>query len=378
MLKITSNRIQGSIGSAVLAAILSAAGANAQSNIEVRIESVVVPNFHQHFFPGTAIGDVYPQVVVVRNIGSQDLLFTENPPVFLDGAFPSEFELVQPPLESGNKLSPNGSTAFLVRFKPVTPFANPSAFARIYTNDPDTPLFSLSLRGTTLLPDLAVVVDGVEQTLDSQLTFAPTTVGDSLTRTLMIANVGSAPLTIFSNPQLSGSGAAAFQVTSLATTTIAAGDAVDVQVTFAPTAGGVQSAQLSMTTNDLGMPSGQFRLNLVGTGVAAPQDDADEPNDDGQDDNQADEPQDEFADDGNQDDGGQNDGNNDGGDEANDNAGGEVDGEEFDAEEEEIIDELTEEVIRGGRFLGSPCGAGLGFAPLACMALMIGAGRRGR
>ncbi len=135
----------GAIGCGMPAAL-------AQPQIEVRIDSVIIENNHEHDFPLTEIGATVPLIVVVRNIGSEDLVFTNYPPIDMGGGFSEQFVLIQPPLEAGNKLSPNGSTAFRVDFAPTFEYYRLSTRLFLWTNDPGT-LFAITVAGESFDPN---------------------------------------------------------------------------------------------------------------------------------------------------------------------------------------------------------------------------------
>jgi hypothetical protein len=110
-----SNRLALS-GGTLLALTALATPALAVPQIEVRINNQVITTNQKVSFDDTELGQTTPLIVVIRNIGNQDLVFTGNPFVSLGGGFDTYFSIIQPPLETGNKLSPNSSTAFRVDF----------------------------------------------------------------------------------------------------------------------------------------------------------------------------------------------------------------------------------------------------------------------
>lgn len=352
-------------GFAVVATSAALTSVFAQPNLEVRIENAVQSNFAAFIYQATDVGATTPQIVVLRNIGPSDLLFPSASPISVDGGFAEQFELVQPPLESGNKLSPNGSTAFLVRFAPTIPKAQMSAFVRIASNDPDTSLFSINVTGIVPVADMVVTADGQSVTEGNQLNLPQTVVGQVSSRTVTIQNAGQRPLTLTSPIDVSGGfGSNAFSVVEPATDTVPPGESVTFEARFAPQQAGSASATIGITSNDIGnFPNG--RLTFVVRGVASPAPDDDDANSGGTPDDVNTDQEEIDADDDNGtpiDDAG-----------ANTDA---TDDENAEAVEDAEIDSIEDEIVKSA--FGGFCGGGLGFAPLASLAGLVAIKRRRR
>lgn len=255
----------------VITAATISAGASAQPNIEVRILNAVQSPGAEFSFEPTDVGSSVPLIVVVRNIGSESLQFPSSTPVFFSGGFSDQFELIQPPLEAGNRLSPNGSTAFRVDFSPDLPKAEMFTTVVIPTNDPDSPVFSLSLRGLVPVPELAVSIEGQSLAPRSQANFPQTAVGETNEMYLMIANSGDRPLEIADELEVFGGfGADQFSIQQSAIGALQPGDSVEVIVVFAPTRTGSATATVGISSNDIGnLPAGRFAFNVRGVGTAA-------------------------------------------------------------------------------------------------------------
>lgn len=130
------------------------AAATAAPVLEVRVDNVVQANNATVTLNAAQPGQVSPKVIVLRNIGDQDLNFTSIPAVVLFGGDDFLFSVIQPPLETGNKLSPNSSTAFRVDFAPGATGAAPgrkSTRAFVFTNANPT-VFALTIEAD-LLPN---------------------------------------------------------------------------------------------------------------------------------------------------------------------------------------------------------------------------------
>ncbi len=98
----------------------------------------------------------------------------------------------------------------------------------------------------------------------SPVDFGEVAVGSKTTLTFTLRNEGVSPLTGLSL-SLAGSGAPDWSVAALSSTTLAAGAAAAIQVTFQPRNTGTTSATLRIASNDPGVPS--YALDLKGTGA---------------------------------------------------------------------------------------------------------------
>lgn len=88
------------------------------------------------------------------------------------------------------------------------------------------------------------------------------------TSSIEVSNLGVNSALTLTNPQISGSGAAAFSVTGLPGS-IPASDLGELEVTFNPAAPGIFTAQLTLDTNDSAMPTVTVNLsgNVIGGGT---------------------------------------------------------------------------------------------------------------
>lgn len=276
----------------VVGGVLLAGQAVAQPELGVRQDGEVLANHADLVIADTPVGETTQVVVVVRNEGDQDLVFSESPPVALAGGFADQFELVQPALEAGNKLSPNGSTAFAIRFSPTIDFDNLYTHVYIWTNASASP-FHLVVKGTALAPMLRVFVDsydyeddamvhdgmlavGDEVSSDATVLLPHAEVGDSSSVTLELLNDGDAPLNLLDAPvaQLLDADASGMLIVTQPSAVIAPGDSSFLIIQFAPAAADTFADSLSMSTNDTGLTDGVFELLLGGVGLAVVEDEA--------------------------------------------------------------------------------------------------------
>lgn len=172
---------------------LGASAANAE--LVMRINGVETPSFSQVDMGDIPVDGSGQVIVTLRNESSGDIIFQETPPIQLAGGFSNQFEIIQPTLEVGNKLSPNSSTAFPIRCRPTIEFANLSANIFIYTNLSTAPI-RLTLRAAGVAPDLEVDLNGDPAQSGDSFDFGEVEEGDQATITMTVNNHGGAPLDI--------------------------------------------------------------------------------------------------------------------------------------------------------------------------------------
>jgi hypothetical protein len=245
--------------------------ATAQPNIEVRIQSAIQTPNQEFVFGSTEVGQSTPLIVVVRNIGSASLQFPSAAPVALSGGFAEQFALIQPPLEGGNVLSPNGSTAFRVDFAPTLAKRFMGALVSIPTNDPDTPIFNLQLRGVVPVPEMVVSQTGQVIAPQSQLNMPATAIGQTSELLVTIENAGERPLELTAAlDTFGGFGSDSFAIEQPDTDTIQPNQAATFVVRFAPNRTGSLTTNVGITSNDIGnFPNGRFTFVVRGVGRAA-------------------------------------------------------------------------------------------------------------
>jgi FtsP/CotA-like multicopper oxidase with cupredoxin domain len=142
-----------------------------------------------------------------------------------------------------------------VSFTPTAAGARAGVLS-VASNDPINPLLSVPLTGTGTAVALS----------PSAITFPNQTVGTSSTSwTITIGNSGPAALTI-NSIVLSDANPADFTLNNQCGAAINSGRSCTVRVRFAPTAIGVRTASLVVSTSDLGTP--QASVALTGTGTA--------------------------------------------------------------------------------------------------------------
>ena len=150
-------------------------------------------------------------------------------------------------------VSPGGSAAFTVSFKPASASAYSGSFT-LAGNAPNSPLV------------VALSGKGISSTLEltaspSSLSFGSVAVGATASQSVTLANVGNSSVSI-SKVGISGTG---FRATSLALPlTLAAGQSASFAVTFAPTATGSLSGSATVTSSATNSPA---TISLSGSGA---------------------------------------------------------------------------------------------------------------
>lgn len=156
-------------------------------------------------------------------------------------------------------MAPGEERQFQAAFDPTTP-GEKIARIRLRTDDPNTPLFQVTFRGTGI--DSEVGVDPLT------LSFVPrsTQTVPSPPQTVTVENTGTTPLVI-SGITLAGDHPGDFILSMpVDTSDIAPGASRGYEVSFQPTAGGPRQAVLRVATNDSDEPV--IDVALSGTGLA--------------------------------------------------------------------------------------------------------------
>jgi hypothetical protein len=186
----------------------------------------------------------------VKNNGKTDLLISTS----ITGTDVSMFTIT-----SGGGVSktikPGKTLTIKVVFKP-TSGGPKSSTLEITSNDPDTPTIDIPLTGTvpfsTTTPDISVA--------QTSLDFGSVKVGKKVTKTLKITNNGSGDLVI----TLSGLEETDFSIQGSSSVTIKAKKSYSLKVLFTPKSAGLETATLSMISNDPDTPT--LEISLSGTG----------------------------------------------------------------------------------------------------------------
>ncbi|RMH85684.1 MAG: choice-of-anchor D domain-containing protein, partial [Calditrichaeota bacterium] len=159
-------------------------------------------------------------------------------------------------------LAPGDTFIFSLSYTPDT-LATQEATLEIFSDDPDTPLLQVNLRGTGALPHIAVDTTTVN--------FGTVKIGGDSLQTVQILNIGGFPLQV-NEVRIVGEDSAQFQLADLPPTPFSVGpdglDSVGIGVRYRPTESARHQASLEIISDDsLRSP---LSVPLKGRGVQAP------------------------------------------------------------------------------------------------------------
>ena len=160
-------------------------------------------------------------------------------------------------IKQGDTVAAGGNAVLIVTFKP-TATKSYSGTVSISSNDPDTPVTTVSLTGAGNSAPAGKLTAS-----PANLTFSSVKAGTSATATTNLKNTGNANLTL-SQVVATGNGFSATGVS--APVSLAPGDSVNLNVKFSPTATGSSTGHVSLATSE-----GTVTVNLAGTATAADQ-----------------------------------------------------------------------------------------------------------
>lgn len=221
-------------------------------------------------FPQTlAGGEGIAAQLELKNLGPGALLLTGTPPLRLERDDRLAFRVTQPPT---TRFEPGESLLASVVFAPHSPGSSVARLV-IATSAADEPIvIALTGQGINVdRPVLSVTLDGAApgETFD----FGSVSTVTARTITLRLANSGSGVFELGPSPvTLSGPDASAFELTPPTVTALAAGEGVDVPLTFRPP--GCRAYRASLAVAPSG-PSSPLTIALTGRGGENPQGHAD-------------------------------------------------------------------------------------------------------
>ena len=203
----------------------------------------------------------------VWNHGDMDLVLTGSPSVRITGPAAADFVAGS----IATSIGPNSVEGFTVQFTPSTTGVRQATISILNSDIDETP-YTFLVEGTGIAPDItvlgnsAVIADGDYSpgTADHTDFGSVATYRGSLTRTFTIRNDGTDKLNLSGPPYVILSGLGAFDVTQAPASTIAAGSSTTFQVTFAPTAPGIQSNNVRIISDDLDEASYDFAIRGFG------------------------------------------------------------------------------------------------------------------
>ena len=231
--------------------LMTACGPTLEEGNDARIR--VMPA-RQITFSRVTIGESHTLPFVVTSVGKDDLNVRR---IEWDGS--RSVQLVTTGSELPRTLASQGSMPISVSFTPTESAPSPNGVIRIYSNDPETPVYELSVQAQQLAPMIHVVPSAEEK-----LIFGQTDPGQTLTREVVVTNVGDLPLTLSSidlhasdNFKYTLSNATKLPVTLAANSA----DQLTLSVAFSPEAVGRQEGTLVFVSDDPTHP--KYALPIV-------------------------------------------------------------------------------------------------------------------
>ena len=203
-------------------------------------------------FSKVSMGETRMLPLVVTSVGRDPLTVRK---MEWEGA--SSVSLVAEGSTFPRELASQVSMPVSVEFSPSSEAPAPDGIIKIYSNDSDTPVYTLNVTAQQLAPQIHVVPSAEEK-----LVFGQTDPGKTSTREVVVTNVGDLPLTIDS-VQLNASQDFEYSVSQGLPVTLAAGstEVLKVLTTFSPKDIGKQEGTLVFASNDPVHP--QYALPIV-------------------------------------------------------------------------------------------------------------------
>lgn len=208
-----------------------------------------------------AIGSEFFRTFTLRNTGTGQLAGMRMEQIVNDSSAFSQLDSVPA------VLLPGDSPDFRIRFAPVTTGALEMEFRFFSSSLPGT-FFSLRVKGQGAVhaPRMSLSAPGQASPLEPGATVPLGTVarGTPVARPFTVRNTGNAPLTLY-GIEFTGD-AGDFSASSLAETTLPAGGVTVFTVTFRPSAGGLRTARMVLSTS--ASTDRLFPVNLEGQGTS--------------------------------------------------------------------------------------------------------------
>ena len=222
------------------------------------------------------VGATQTKTYTIQNVGSATLNLTSTPIVKVGGANAGDFTVTTQP--AGATIAAAANRTFVVTFNPSAAGLR-SAIVTIADNDSNENPYNFTVQGTgSTSPEIQVTEDdGTTDIADTSAAAGDRDFGsaqvsaDSVVRTFIIKNVGSSVMALTGSPRVTSDDPQFAITTQPSAASIAANGQLTFQVTFTPTAAGVQGATLTITNDDPDGGEGTFTFDVTGTGTVAPE-----------------------------------------------------------------------------------------------------------
>lgn len=246
----------------------SGAGGGSEPNIEISVGGPVLQQNTTVTFADTDVGQSTDKTITVRNGGSGDLTITGA--VAVAGTHSGDFSAgtVSPTV-----LVPDSYAYFTLTFAPSVEGAR-AATITIQSDDPDEPNFALNVNGNgvvaTNVPEINIRDTSFNNLLSGTgiFDFGSLSIGANADRTIVVENLGNGDLAVTVPLVISGTNSSQFLLVSQPAATIAASIGSGFSVRFSPTGMGVQTATLTVNSDDA--DEAAYTITLQGTGAGSP------------------------------------------------------------------------------------------------------------
>ncbi len=211
-------------------------------------------------FGNVAVGGQWSQSFTLRNEGVGELTITGWEIVYTAsgqdlGAYALE-------LAAGTVLMPGQGRPISVTFAP-TQSGDHDAILRIFSNDPDEPVYEIDLSAQGVAPSLVVLENSGQQANDDLIAFGQVKVGQTATVLVTLLNDGEIPL------ELTGwsttNGAFTLDPANLGGVVLQPGQTTQVTLEYTPAAIGAGAGEIRINSNDPQRPA--YVLDVTGAGV---------------------------------------------------------------------------------------------------------------
>ena len=227
---------------------------------------------HTDFGNALVSGGTVVRTFTVNNTGNSGLSLTGNPRVTVGGTHGADFSVTAQP---ASPIAPAGSTTFQVTFNPSASGLR-TATMSIANDDADENPYNFSIQGTGLAPEMDIqgngqsIADGdTTPSLADHTDFDKSqVVGETLTRTFTIWNLGNGDLNFAGDPRvaLSGGHAVDFNVAAQPSSPVAPGGSTAFQISFNPDDSGIRSTTITISNDDA--DENPYTFTIQGTGIA--------------------------------------------------------------------------------------------------------------
>ncbi len=195
--------------------------------------------------------------IVVRHVGIEGVLNILSTTITGPGA--SQFSVFSTP----GPLNPGQQANLVVRFTPTLNGTH-NATLTISSNGVDSGIQTILLSGKAVAPTIQIIPIGTVNTATRMFKKTRTQVGDSLTQSFLVKNIGEGTLVIYPWSTITGSFPAHYRISRFPQYPVSGGNTDTMSITFAPTQDGGLPARAELYNN---ATNGTQYIDLFGVGA---------------------------------------------------------------------------------------------------------------